>query len=298
MFFSLQTSETRGWWRMFFLLQMELHAKKFSSPRKSTWAFLSDHVPKSGLISGVALLLQMRSVLRRFAVFPGGFGVRLISKNPEVSDMLRGTVVVNFGHRVLVENEQDKSLYGCTLSGNSLSVLCGDVVRWTTHEQYFDHKLRRTGRTASPTLARLEGDGLIFGIEPRRNMVSRAHRYEPGEKHPLASNIDHVFVVMSREPEPSLNTHLLDRVLATLHTDGLSCSLILNKSDLPGSQDEFKRLCEIYATPQLGYRVIRCSTKLPQMEAELFADEDSPILQRQDHISELVNFIQEKRTSA
>jgi len=142
----------------------------------------------------------------------------------------RGTVIVNYGTRMLVEDRAGE-LVRCAARRGLEAIVCGDEVEW-----------QPTGK----------GEGVIEGILPRRSVLLRA---DSGNRlRPLVANIDQV--VIEAAPEPPLDWFLIDKYIIAAelaHTDAL---IVINKSDLltPRQRNEMEPLLEEYA--KLGYRVL------------------------------------------
>lgn len=91
---------------------------------------------------------------------------------------------------------------------------------------------RRTGRPVCGDWVTWDGkppsDGVIEGIEPRHNTVTRTD-YR-GRAKPLAANMDQMVFVCASQPPPDVR--LLDRYLVLAASLGLPTLIVVNKADL------------------------------------------------------------------
>ncbi|MGB1141523.1 MAG: small ribosomal subunit biogenesis GTPase RsgA, partial [Halioglobus sp.] len=105
------------------------------------------------------------------------------------------------------------------------------------------------GEDTGVIVARLDRDSELCRPDPR------------GQQKPVAANIDQIIVVIAPYPEPHAN--LVDRYLVAAEVVEIEPVILLNKTDLlesePALADAMDDLLGIY--PELGYRVIRTSTK-------------------------------------
>ncbi|MCB0333307.1 MAG: ribosome small subunit-dependent GTPase A [Bdellovibrionales bacterium] len=94
---------------------------------------------------------------------------------------------------------------------------------------------------------------LITEIFERKNLLSR----QIGAKvRRLASNIDHLYIVTALGA--LFNTHFIDRIMCTAHSQDIPCSLIVNKCDLE-LDTESEKLIDVYQSLEL--EVLLTSTK-------------------------------------
>lgn len=147
-----------------------------------------------------------------------------------------GLVVAHYGTQVAVESEPGKTRR-CHLRANLDTLVTGDRVVWCEGEPM----------------------GVVVAQRERHSVLSRPDPY--GKLKPVAANIDQIFVVIAPFPEPHAN--LIDRYLVAAEVVGIEPIILLNKTDLltsdPALRDALDDLLAIY--PELGYRVIRTSTK-------------------------------------
>ena len=116
-----------------------------------------------------------------------------------------GSVVVNYGARVLVETEAGTMLR-CAVRGRRMRPVCGDVVEW----QYAD-----------------SDTGVVTAIVERARVLERADGR--GGSAAIASHLDRVLVVVA--PEPAPEPVLIDRYLVMCERGGIDAALLLNKTD-------------------------------------------------------------------
>lgn len=97
--------------------------------------------------------------------------------------------------------------------------------------------------------------GVVEGILPRRNKLSRA-AVESAEEQILLANLDLAMLVFAvREPSPHLG--LLDRYLVLTEDAGIATAICFNKIDL-GIPEDVAEAIDRYA--RLGYPVLLTST--------------------------------------
>jgi ribosome biogenesis GTPase len=101
------------------------------------------------------------------------------------------------------------------------------------------------------------GQGRIEKILPRHSLLMRPARN--GKTRPVAANIDMVVVIFAMEPR--YDCLLIDQYLAICENSNFKATLVLNKADLPLS-DEAEQDFAVYAA--LGYPFYKVSTKAGQ----------------------------------
>lgn len=161
------------------------------------------------------------------------------SKGIELTQTKEGLVISHLGQGIAVESDGEIVL--CQPLRKLDTVTVGDKVLWT--------------QVAS-------GQGRIDQLLPRKSVLTRPSRND--KIRPVAANIDNVFVVFA--VEPFCDFLLLDQYLAICENRAFKASLILNKTDLPFS-DEIEQELADYVT--LGYDLFRVSANLPETLTEL-----------------------------
>jgi len=146
-----------------------------------------------------------------------------------VSELIEGLVISHLGQGIAVEHN-DKIVL-CQTLRKLETVAVGDRVLWTQ---------------SSPDQGRIEE------ILPRRSLLMRPSRN--GKVRPVAANIDTVFVVFAIEP--FCDFLLIDQYLAICENRNIDAALVLNKTDLPQSDDIEKELLDY---KNLGYALYRVS---------------------------------------
>ena len=99
--------------------------------------------------------------------------------------------------------------------------------------------------------------GRIEEILPRRSVLQRPSRGD--QVRPVAANLDTIFVVFAAEPE--CDFLLLDQYLAICENCNIDAALVLNKVDLPHSQNVED---ELHYYQALGYPLFRVSARQNQ----------------------------------
>lgn len=142
-------------------------------------------------------------------------------------------VVESFGRRVVVETNDGERL-NAELFGKRLSVVCGDEVQ------------------VRPSRA---GDApRVVSLKPRRTLFARTD--SRGKTEPLAANLTLLCAVLA--PEPAPDAFVIDRYLAGAAYAGVRAAVVVNKCDLPESNDDsFARVVREYRAA--GYPVLQLS---------------------------------------
>lgn len=109
-----------------------------------------------------------------------------------------------------------------------------------------------------------DGTGLVTGIAPRRNQLSRraAGRKALVREHVIVANVDRAWVVQSTFG-PKFNPGFVDRFLVACETHHVPAGLIINKADLldgePRAEAAMRFWTKLYAG--LGYPVLWTSAE-------------------------------------
>ncbi|NWG87011.1 MAG: ribosome small subunit-dependent GTPase A [Hydrogenophilaceae bacterium] len=141
-----------------------------------------------------------------------------------------GRVVATFGKHCLVQ--ADQAIVDCVSRGRKADIACGDAVEF---------------KLTSP------GHGVVERVQPRRNLL---YRSDPFKIKYFAANLDQVLVVTA--VEPGLNENLINRCLVAAQAAGIPACIVLNKADLPQTQELHAYL---KAYEAIGYPVILVSAK-------------------------------------
>jgi ribosome biogenesis GTPase len=129
-----------------------------------------------------------------------------------------------------------------------------------THECTLRGKFRVKGsRTTNPmavgdNVTIDEADKVITTLAPRRNYIIRKATNLSRESQIIAANIDQAFLMVSLKM-PATPIEFIDRFLATAEAYRIPTSIIINKSDLHGPEEETLalRLKSVYE--KIGYPV-------------------------------------------
>ncbi len=156
-----------------------------------------------------------------------------------MSETLEGLVIAHLGQGIAVEHNGEIIL--CQPLRKLDMVTVGDKVLWSL---------------VAPEQGRIEA------LLPRKSVLSRPSRNE--KIRPVAANIDNVFVVFA--VEPFCDFLLLDQYLAICENRAFQASLILNKTDLPLS-DEIENELANYVN--LGYALYRVCANNVESLSEL-----------------------------
>lgn len=148
---------------------------------------------------------------------------------------LQGLIVAHYGSQIDVEVEPG-NIFRCKLRSNLGHLVTGDKVSWR--------------QAADQT-------GVIVARDPRHSELSRPNKY--GELKPVAANIDQIVVTIA--PKPHTYANLVDRYLVAAEASAIEPIILLNKTDLLDAESEAHLAPMLDRYAQLGYRVIRASTK-------------------------------------
>jgi ribosome biogenesis GTPase len=152
-------------------------------------------------------------------------------------------VVESFGRRVVVETSDGARMHA-ELFGKRLSVVCGDEVQ-----------VRPTSAGDAPR---------VVALNARRTLFARTD--SRGRTEPLAANLTLLCAVIA--PEPAPDPYVIDRYLAGAAYAGVRGAVIVNKCDLPESQDDaFSAVLDEYRAAR--YPVLALSAQNTATVAEL-----------------------------
>ncbi len=126
-----------------------------------------------------------------------------------------GLVVRGHGRHYLVQTADGQRLH-CVPRGKKSECVVGDRVRWLP---------------TSP------GEGVIEGLEPRRNLL---YRQDEWRSKSFAANVDQLLVLVA--VEPVFSESLLSRALLAAAEAGIDARIALNKTDLPSADAARARL--------------------------------------------------------
>ena len=145
-----------------------------------------------------------------------------------MNETLEGLVIAHLGQGIAVEHHGDIIL--CQPLRKLDTVTVGDKVLWSL---------------VAPEQGRIEA------ILPRHSVLARPSRND--KIRPVAANIDNVFIVFA--VEPYCDFLLLDQYLAICENRSFRASLVLNKTDLPLSEEIEQELAHYERLDYALYRV-------------------------------------------
>lgn len=161
---------------------------------------------------------------------------------------MRGVVIKSTGSWYQVRSD-DSVIYQCRIRGKfrlkgkvlTNPVAVGDIVEFQLEEDS-------------------DSQGLITGIEERRNYVVRQSPRNKHALHLLASNIDQA-ILLTTIVEPNLKPGFIDRFLLMTEPHDIPVIIIFNKSDLYNEANfmEYEYLSAVYE--KIGYQVYSFSAK-------------------------------------
>ena len=158
-----------------------------------------------------------------------------------------GIIISHFGTQVEVEGTQEPFVglnTRCNMRANLGQLVTGDKVVWRPKHS---------------------DGGVVVARGDRETLLQRPDMH--GRLKPVAANIDAIVVVIAAEPVPHAN--LIDRYLVAAETVDIPPVILLNKCDLIDQSNEAQLNALLQTYSDLGYRVIRTSTKNEQMMSEL-----------------------------
>ena len=171
---------------------------------------------------------------------------------------MKGVVVKSTGSWYLVRELDRGKLYDCRIKGkfrvagikstNPLAV--GDFVSFEPEEKD-------------------EGQGIIDGIEDRKNYIIRKSVNLSKRVHIIAANMDQALLVTTLA-QPATSTGFIDRFLSTAEAYNIPTIIVFNKSDLYDSEEirsELDYRKAVYSA--IGYHCLETSATKGEGLAEL-----------------------------
>ncbi len=161
-------------------------------------------------------------------------GKRKQRRGARVKPQANGRVTARLGPVLSVESDDGQQL-SCLARGRAQRCVVGDRI---FYEEGIQADL---------------AEGLITWIAPRRSTLLRTDALGRREQV-LAANLDHLYIITAVEPPFRLG--LIDRYLVAARSQGISASIIFNKSDLLLDEEEqadYEEELSIY--PGLGHPV-------------------------------------------
>lgn len=142
-----------------------------------------------------------------------------------------GQVIVNYGRRVEVLLNGQNTARECTVRANIAPLVAGDRVRVSD---------------SGAISALLERDNVLLRPDSRNRLK------------PVAANIDTVFIVIA--PVPTAHANLIDRYLVAAALSNMRAVLVLNKTDLLGTQSS-ELIAMLAGYEKRGLEVLRVSSQ-------------------------------------
>ncbi|MDE2401565.1 MAG: ribosome small subunit-dependent GTPase A [Burkholderiales bacterium] len=150
---------------------------------------------------------------------------------PDGAELHTGLVVSTHGRHCFVETPEGRRLI-CHPRGKKSEVVVGDRVTWHLTQEKAD-------------------EGVIVHIEERRNLL---YRQDEWRSKSFAANLDLLLIWIA--VEPVFSEAQLTRALIATEVAGIAACIVLNKTDLPGTEVARQRLQPYRA---MGYEVIELS---------------------------------------
>lgn len=131
----------------------------------------------------------------------------------------QGLVITNFGKRLLVESKEGK-LIKCAVRQHLGKPVAGDIVTWQTDIE--------------------DSTGIVTALSPRKQELSRPGFR--GQTRMVAANIDLLAIVAPITP--GIHPDMIDRYLVVAHQLQLPTILVINKTDLIQSDEQWELIAE------------------------------------------------------
>jgi ribosome biogenesis GTPase len=96
------------------------------------------------------------------------------------------------------------------------------------------------------------GEGVIEALLPRRSKLSRRDAFRPSREQVIVANVD-VLLIVQAARDPDFNDLIVDQCTVMAACNGLTCVVVVNKSDLAGP--------DLTAYEGAGFRCIRTSAR-------------------------------------
>jgi ribosome biogenesis GTPase len=154
-----------------------------------------------------------------------------------VSYLRQGTVIKSTGSRYRVLDDSGL-VHECSIKG-----------------RFRIRGIRTTNPVAVGDLVTIdEHDGVICALTPRRNYIIRRASNLSKESQIIAANIDQAFLIVTLKM-PSTPVEFIDRFLASAEAYRIPVSLVINKSDLYGTDEMTSALRVKNVYEKVGYPV-------------------------------------------
>lgn len=147
-----------------------------------------------------------------------------------------GRVICRYGNSADIRSD-DGEIVRCVSRQNLGALVCGDRVVW-----------QASGGE----------DGVVVAVLARKTLLSRPDAGR--QQKAVAANIDQIVIVATGEPLPG--RQLIDRYVLTAESIGITPVIVINKTDLLGSQANAGLTKHLQAYRDIGYRVLLTSVKV------------------------------------
>ncbi len=160
---------------------------------------------------------------------------------------MKGVVLKSTGSWYQVRSLESGELYDCRIKGkfrvagikSTNPIAVGDIVHFDLEDDQ-------------------EGQGVINGIQDRRNYIVRKSVNLSKQVHIIASNMDQALLVTTLA-QPMTSTGFMDRFLSTAEAYSIPTIIVFNKIDLYGEQELMELEYREAVYRAIGYRVIKTS---------------------------------------
>lgn len=160
---------------------------------------------------------------------------------------MKGVVIKSTGSWYQVRESETDALFNCRIKGklriagikstNPLAV--GDIVRFELEPGY-------------------DEQGIVSGIEERRNYIVRKSVNLSKRVHIIAANMDQALLVTTLA-SPSTSTGFMDRFLTTAEAYNIPTVIVFNKVDLYGEEELAELAYRKAVYGSIGYTIIETS---------------------------------------
>lgn len=160
---------------------------------------------------------------------------------------MKGVVLKSTGSWYQVRSLESGELYDCRIKGkfrvagikSTNPIAVGDIVHFDLEDDQ-------------------EGQGMINGIQDRRNYIVRKSVNLSKQVHIIASNMDQALLVTTLA-QPMTSTGFMDRFLSTAEAYSIPTIIVFNKIDLYGEQELMELEYREAVYRAIGYGVIKTS---------------------------------------
>lgn len=159
-----------------------------------------------------------------------------IKSHDSLGDEQTGLVITSFGKRVLVEDATGQT-FNCAIRQHLGKLVAGDNVIWQTDVE--------------------DNTGVVVSLLPRKSELSRPGFR--GQKRMIAANVDFIGIVTP--VVPGIHPDMIDRYLVASQQLNIPAVIIINKTDLLETDEEWETVAELLEPyDEMGIEIIPASS--------------------------------------